>query len=51
MPLSDAELDAIYLTIALATTTTVLLLLLGTPLAWWLARRRGTLPALVESVG
>ena len=50
MPLSAAELDAIYLTIALATITTVLLLLLGTPLAWWLARRRGTVPALVESV-
>ncbi len=50
MPLSTAELDAIYLTIALATLTTVLLLLLGTPLAWWLARHRGTLPALVESI-
>ena len=50
MPLSAAELDAIYLTIALATITTVLLLLLGTPLAWWLARRRGTVPALVESL-
>jgi molybdate transport system permease protein len=50
LPLSAAELDAIYLTIALATITTVLLLLLGTPLAWWLARRRGTVPALVESL-
>lgn len=50
MPLSAAELDAIYLTIALATITTVLLLFLGTPLAWWLARRRGSVPALVESV-
>ncbi|MEJ2530988.1 MAG: molybdate ABC transporter permease subunit [Halioglobus sp.] len=50
MPLSAAELDAIYLTIVLATITTVLLLLLGTPLAWWLSRRRGTVPALVESV-
>ena len=50
MPLSAAELEAIRLTIALATITTVILLLLGTPLAWWLARRRGALGALVESV-
>lgn len=50
MPLSTAELDAIYLTIALAGITTVLLVLIGTPLAWWLSRRRGTVPALVESL-
>ena len=50
MPLSAAELDAIYLTIALAGITTVLLLLIGTPLAWWLSRRRGTLSALIESL-
>jgi molybdate transport system permease protein len=50
LPLSAAELDAIQLTVALATVTTALLLLLGTPLAWWLARRRGTVAALVESV-
>jgi len=50
LPLSTAELDAIYLTIALAGITTVLLVLIGTPLAWWLSRRRGTVPALVESL-
>jgi len=50
LPLSAAELEAIRLTIALATITTVILLLLGTPLAWWLARRRGAAGALVESV-
>lgn len=50
MSLSDAELDAIYLTAALATSTTVILLILGTPLAWWLSRRRGNLSALVEAV-
>ena len=48
--MSDAELGAIYLTIALATITTVILLALGTPLAWWLARRRGNLPAAVEAL-
>jgi ABC-type Fe3+ transport system permease subunit len=40
LSLSNAELDAIYLTIALASITTVLLLILGTPLAWWLSRLR-----------
>ena len=48
--MSNAELDAIYLTIALAATTTVTLLLLGTPLAWWLARQRGNLSAVVEAL-
>jgi molybdate transport system permease protein len=48
--LSDAELAAIYLTVALATITTVILLVLGTPLAWWLSRRRGNLPAAVEAL-
>lgn len=50
MSLSTAELDAIYLTVALASITTVLLLILGTPLAWWLSRRRGNLPAALEAV-
>ena len=50
MPLSAAELDAIYLTIALATITTVLLLLLGTPLAWWLSRQKANWSALVEAL-
>jgi len=50
VPLSAAELDAISLTIALASITTVLLLLLGTPLAWWLSRHRGNFPALVEAL-
>ncbi|MFC5302400.1 molybdate ABC transporter permease subunit [Azospira restricta] len=38
MPLSSADLAAIWLTLKLATLTTVVLLLAGTPLAWWLAR-------------
>jgi len=50
LPLSAAELDAIYLTIALATITTVLLLLLGTPLAWWLSRQKANWSALVEAL-
>ena len=50
MSLNTAELDAIYLTIALASMTTVLLLILGTPLAWWLSRHRGNIPAVLEAV-
>jgi len=48
--LNTTELDAIYLTVALAGTTTAILLVLGTPLAWWLSRRSGNLAALVEAV-
>ncbi len=50
MPLNSAELDAIYLTVALASVTTALLVLLGTPLAWWLSRQRGDLPAAIEAL-
>ena len=50
MSLNHAELEAIYLTIALASITTVLLLILGTPLAWWLSRRRGTVSASLEAI-
>jgi len=48
--LSASELDAISLTVALASITTVILLVLGTPLAWWLSRHRGNVAALVEAV-
>jgi molybdate transport system permease protein len=50
LPLNSAELDAIYITIALASITTLLLLLLGTPLAWWLSRQRGNLAAILEAL-
>jgi molybdate transport system permease protein len=38
LPLSTDDLNAIWLTLKLASLTTVLLLVLATPLAWWLAR-------------
>ena len=50
MSLSTAELDALVITASLAATTTVILLLVGTPLAWWLARRRSAGTAMVEAV-
>jgi len=41
MPVLDPnDLQAIWLTLKLATITTLLLLLIGTPIAWWLARTR-----------
>ena len=51
MPFDPAALQAIWLTLKLATLTTLLLLLIATPLAWWLARTgsrwRAPLNALV----
>ena len=40
MPFSREDLQAIWLTLKLASATTVLLLVLAAPLAWWLARTR-----------
>ena len=38
MLLSDGDLQAIWLTLRLASIVTLLLLVIGTPIAWWLAR-------------
>lgn len=38
MSLSDADLQALWLTLRLASIVTLILLLVGTPIAWWLAR-------------
>lgn len=40
MLLSAADLQALWLTLRLATAVTLILVVLGTPLAWWLARTR-----------
>lgn len=51
MPILDSnDLQAIWLSLKLATLVTGLLLLMGTPVAWWLARTRCRLKGLVESV-
>lgn len=48
---SAQDMDAIWLTIKLASVVTLLLLMLGTPIAWWLAntqsRFKGVISALV----
>ncbi|WP_427915405.1 molybdate ABC transporter permease subunit [Ramlibacter sp. MMS24-I3-19] len=49
-PLANDDLQAIALTLRLATTTTVVLLVLATPLAWWLARARSAVAAVVGAV-
>ena len=48
--MSAAEWSAIWLTVHLASVTLVFLLLIGTPLAWWLSRRRTNFSAFIESV-
>jgi len=48
--MSEPIQTAIWLTVALAGITTAILLLLGTPLAWWLSRRRGPAAAAIEAI-
>jgi molybdate transport system permease protein len=50
MPFSAEDLQAIWLTLKLATATTLLLLLLAAPLAWWLARTRSRWRGPVSAV-
>ncbi|HSW18922.1 MAG TPA: molybdate ABC transporter permease subunit [Ramlibacter sp.] len=50
MALSSDDLQAVWLTIQLASLTTLILLLLATPLAWWLARARTRWSAVVGAL-
>ncbi len=50
MELTNADLDAIVLTLRLATVVTILLLLIGTPIAWWLARTRSRLKGAIGAI-
>jgi molybdate transport system permease protein len=50
MLLTASDLQAIGLTLQVATLTTVILLLVGTPLAWWLARTRSWLKTPLSAV-
>jgi len=47
--LSEADLQALWITAKLAILTTTLLLLVGTPLAWWLSRTRWRYRYLLEA--
>jgi len=48
--LQPADLQALVLTLELATYSTLLLLALGTPLAWWLARTTSRLRPVVDAL-
>lgn len=50
MLLSDSDMQAIWLTVKLATLVTFILLVIGTPIAWWLARTRSWLKGPVGAV-
>jgi molybdate transport system permease protein len=50
MPFSADDLQAIWLTLKLATATTLVLLVLAAPLAWWLAHAQGRWAAVVGAV-
>ncbi|WP_417551469.1 molybdate ABC transporter permease subunit [Marinomonas fungiae] len=47
---TEADLDAIWLTLRLATTVTILLLIVGTPIAWWLARTQSWLKGPIGAI-
>lgn len=48
--LSSSDLNALWLTLQLASLTTLILLVLGTPIAWWLARSHWRYKFLCEAV-
>ncbi|BBE50541.1 Sulfate transport system permease protein CysT [Ferriphaselus amnicola] len=50
MGLSGGDLQAIWLTVRLASVVTLILLLVGTPIAWWLARARGRWKGPVSAI-
>ena len=47
--LTDLDLNALWVSVRLATVTVIVLLLVGTPLAWWLARTRSRWRPIVEA--
>jgi molybdate transport system permease protein len=47
---SQADLQAIVLTLRLATTVTLILLVVGTPIAWWLARTQSVFKGPVNAL-
>ncbi|MCB5161609.1 molybdate ABC transporter permease subunit [Marinomonas algarum] len=50
MSLSAEDMDAIWLTLKLASLVTVLLIIVSTPIAWWLARTRSWLKGPVNAI-
>ena len=50
MGLNESDIQAIWLTIRLASIVTVILLLIGTTIAWWLARTRSLMKGPIGAV-
>lgn len=50
MFLTESDLQAIWLTLRLATVVTAILLVVGTPVAWWLARSRSWFKGSIGAV-
>ncbi len=50
LPFDSADIQAVTLTLELASLTTALLLVIGTPIAWWLARTRSRMKGIVGAV-
>lgn len=50
MGLSSSDIEAIWLTIRLASVVTLILLLVGTPIAWWLARTPSRCKGMIGAV-
>jgi len=50
MLLTDSDLQAIWLTLQVASLTTMILAVIGTPLAWWLARTRSRLKVVLTAL-
>lgn len=50
MILADGDMQAIWLTVKLASIVTAILFVVGTPIAWWLARTRSKWKAPIGAV-
>ena len=50
MEFTSADLQAIWVTLKLATLVTGILLVIGTPLAWWLANTRSRWKSMVSAI-
>ena len=48
--LNEVDLNAILVTIKLATISTLILLLIGTPIAWWLSKTKFKFKAVFEAI-
>lgn len=50
MSLGESDLQALWVTVKLASMTTLILLLVGVPVAWWLARSRWRFKFFFEAI-